>query len=1187
MKKVLSLLLIVTMILSFTSSIVFAEETESTIPDTQWYDEQLVELTISDKDDLFGFAKLVNEGNNFKGKTVKLGTDVDLDNEEWTPIGTSENKFAGTFDGCDNTVSNLSINGSGKSNIGFFGRTDDGEVKNLTIQNAIVTGRLNVGVVAGTPYTSKYTNITVTGHVEVNGMAYVGGVLGKNAYDDLSNITVDVDETSYVNANSVENGTAYRTYVGGVVGFMGEGNITVSNVTSNIDVIGSTTDVGGISGIAHYNNVFNNCHSSGDVTITSYTDDDGKREIGGIAGVWYNESGTTVTITNCTYTGKLTSNGEEGSNWTEFDNSGIVGKAYGSGTGVLIIDVAKIGENFYTSFADACADAAEGEIVLIQDVAMNGLNVATDKNVVINLNNKKLTLDGTQNTIAGSLTVKNGEIDITDSHCSANGIFYVTGALNLENVDFTGEEYSSAYGVIYANEGGVVTIADSSFALKNELYSAGGVLKGNAITTATFNITDTTFSLENPCSVIRNATVALDGVTIDAKITDLNLGVGDLRNHAFRNMVGSVENSTIAADGFETGIKNDTGALIVDNSTITLKNSYNGANLVISGEDRLSLKTGYYSFNPINYLADGYSVLESDKTGFFKVGETPAVPETVPETKVDVKDPTVIVPVDSGITEEALKTAVESVATQESLQSATAVAVQKDETLVGTVDNAKEELERENIAVDNETVTVIVKPYLEVEVLTVEAGSITLNIVPKCDVIATTAEENEAVNTEGTEKNAVVLEEGKTLEVVTPMTITIALPADFASVGDTIYINHVKDDGSTYIYDAVVGGTTGALTATFTNPNGFSTFTATTASEAVVKIGDIGYKTLEEAVGKVKADETIVLLVDNAEEVTVARDISFILDKDSNEFTGSISAGDNTTVTTSDDGEKTTYSFDYTAPSIPVGSGGTGAVSFIVDFRTNGGSIVSSVKVKKGEKVIRPEDPTKEGYTFGGWFTDEALKKEYDFDTKVQKKLVLYAKWIEEAAVEPEPELPVFTDVKETDWFYESVMTAFKKGLMNGVSETEFAPDTTLTRAMLVTILYRAEGEPATNRSIPFADIEMGSYYANAVIWAAQNGIVNGTTETTFAPDSNITREQVAAILYRYAIYKGMDAVDLSENLNFADSDDVSEYAISALNWATGCGLVTGYEDNTLRPLANTTRAEAATLLQRFIETDK
>ena len=831
-----------------------------------------------------------------------------------------------------------------------------------------------------------------------------------------------------------------------------------------------------------------------------------------------------------------------------------------AGTGV-----ACIGNSYYMTLADAL------------DAAQNSDTIDLIGNTV--------QLDG-QTTIDKDITIINGTFDITGANCTTEGIIYIDNkTVEFNNVDFVGSDFTSAFGVIFANHNANVTLDSCDFTLKNDRAPSGGTLKGND--NASFTVKNCKFDLENPSRVLTDITLDMSDTIIKAYVTEPARAAGDLNNHAFRNMVGLVKNSTITADGFETGIKNDTGALIVDNSTITLKNSYNGANLVISGENRLSLKTGYYSFNPINYLADGYSVLESDKTGFFKVGETPAVPETVPETKVDVKEPTVTVPEGSEITAEALKTAVENTATQESLQSATAVAVQKDETLVGTVDNAKEELERENIAVDNETVTVIVKPYLEVEVLTVEAGSITLNIVPKCDVIATTAQENEAVNTEGTEKNAVVLEEGKTLEVVTPMTITIALPADFASVGHTIYINHVKDDGSTYIYDAVVGGTTDALTATFTNPNGFSTFTATTASEAVVKIGDIGYKTLEEAVGKVKADETIVLLVDNAEEVTVARDISFILDKDSKKFTGSISAGDNTTVTTSDDGEKTTYSFDYTAPSIPVGSGGTGAVSFIVDFRTNGGSIVSSVKVKKGEKVIRPEDPTKEGYTFGGWFTDEALKKEYDFDTKVQKKLVLYAKWIEEAAVEPEPELPVFTDVKETDWFYESVMTAFKKGLMNGVSETEFAPDTTLTRAMLVTILYRAEGEPATNRSIPFADIEMGSYYANAVIWAAQNGIVNGTTETTFAPDSNITREQVAAILYRYAIYKGMDAVDLSENLNFADSDDVSEYAISALNWATGCGLVTGYEDNTLRPLANTTRAEAATLLQRFIETDK
>ncbi len=154
---------------------------------------------------------------------------------------------------------------------------------------------------------------------------------------------------------------------------------------------------------------------------------------------------------------------------------------------------------------------------------------------------------------------------------------------------------------------------------------------------------------------------------------------------------------------------------------------------------------------------------------------------------------------------------------------------------------------------------------------------------------------------------------------------------------------------------------------------------------------------------------------------------------------------------------------------------------------------------------------------------------------------------------------------------------------MNGVSSDKFAPNDSLTRAMLVTVLYRAEGEPAVNRSIPFADVDLGAYYANAVIWAKQNGIVMGIDENNFAPDRIITREQVAAILYRYSIYKGMDAVDLSENLGFVDADEISEYAISAMNWAVGQNLIKGYEDNTVRPANNITRAEMATVLQRYL----
>ncbi len=284
---------------------------------------------------LSAFAAEVNDGNNFKGKTVVLYNDVDLENKNWTPIGNSSISFQGTFDGNEKTVKNLTVNMPGKSNVGLFGMTTNGAVKNLTVENASIVGRLNVGVVAGTPYTSKYSNITVKGHVEVSGMSYVGAVGGKNAYANWDNITVDVDETSYVKANSVENGVAYRTYVGGVIGFMGEGGHKVSNVTSNIDVIGSTCDVGGIVGIAHYGNTFENILCTGDVTITDAAEAGDAEEMGGIAGVWMNNT-SNVTFNNCKFKGTLTANITEG---VDLSNNTITGKGYGSTTSnKLIID---------------------------------------------------------------------------------------------------------------------------------------------------------------------------------------------------------------------------------------------------------------------------------------------------------------------------------------------------------------------------------------------------------------------------------------------------------------------------------------------------------------------------------------------------------------------------------------------------------------------------------------------------------------------------------------------------------------------------------------------------------------------------------------------------------------------------------------------------------------------------------
>ncbi len=299
-------------------------------------DEDGKVVTITSAAELAKLASEVNSGKSYNGYTVKLANDIDLSSHTWTPIGKSGNTFQGNFDGQGHTISNLLIDIKWNSDVGLFGFTTNGEIKNFTLKNASVKGYLDVGAVAGTPYTSKYSNITLTGDVKIDGYAYVGGMFGKNAYANLTDLTIDVNEGSYVNADSKN----YRTYVGGLVGFMGEGNQDVKNVTSNIDVTGSTCDVGGITGIAHYGNTFINCHSSGDVTLTSAQDEGDELEIGGIAGVWLNQSGQTVTLTNCTYTGKLSSNNVKTGAVTEFTYNGLVGNKYtrNSTEGTLIIN---------------------------------------------------------------------------------------------------------------------------------------------------------------------------------------------------------------------------------------------------------------------------------------------------------------------------------------------------------------------------------------------------------------------------------------------------------------------------------------------------------------------------------------------------------------------------------------------------------------------------------------------------------------------------------------------------------------------------------------------------------------------------------------------------------------------------------------------------------------------------------
>ena len=194
--------------------------------------------------------------------------------------------------------------------------------------------------------------------------------------------------------------------------------------------------------------------------------------------------------------------------------------------------------------------------------------------------------------------------------------------------------------------------------------------------------------------------------------------------------------------------------------------------------------------------------------------------------------------------------------------------------------------------------------------------------------------------------------------------------------------------------------------------------------------------------------------------------------------------------------------------------------------------------------------------------------------------MTLYAKWIKSSSSSSDK---VFTDVSKDDKYFDDIAYVYASGLMNGTGEESFSPDMPTTRAMIVTILYRLEGEPATNKS-NFTDVPSDSYYAKAVSWAQENDIVKGTTSTTFAPNNEITREQLMTILYRFAEYKDYELSSRISLINYKDAEIISKYAHDAFSWAMATKVASERTEKYLKPRSSATRAEVAAAFQNFIE---
>lgn len=282
-------------------------------------------------------------------------------------------------------------------------------------------------------------------------------------------------------------------------------------------------------------------------------------------------------------------------------------------------------------------------------------------------------------------------------------------------------------------------------------------------------------------------------------------------------------------------------------------------------------------------------------------------------------------------------------------------------------------------------------------------------------------------------------------------------------------------------------------------------------------------------------------------------------------------------------------------------AGETPVETWSITYVTDGGTINGEYPTTytKGTVTVLPTNVTKPGYTFLGWFTayTGGVQVKQIEATETGDK-TFYARWQKTVLPPPpvtpgtpvtpaRPAAPVglpFADVSGSDWFYNDVRYVYEKGIMDGTGADRFSPNAPLTRAMIVTILYRMAGSPSVSGSSDFTDVAAGKWFAKAVAWAAANGIVNGYGDSLFGPNDPVTREQLAAILYRYAVYGGMTAVTLEENLgSFADTAQLSAYAIQAMNWAVGQGLINGSGSN-LVPKAQATRAQVAAIIHRYLE---
>lgn len=886
--------------------------------------------------------------------------------------------------------------------------------------------------------------------------------------------------------------------------------------------------------------------------------------------------------------------------------------------------VAEVGNTYYKTLAEAVSAADNNTVTLLKNT-VEDVVIPADKTITLDLNGKKIVNsttaqdskvanDARKHTITnnGTLTIMDsvgGGVVDNVSHGRAalynNGtITEIKGGRFTRSVDNSTDSESAngnSWYVVYNAEGATISkISNGEFLALghfSSLFSNCGTIdeiSGGTFTQDHFiafknegtvnKISGGVFSSADESCIQNWGTI---GEICGGTITAGSLGIWNLSSDKYTSK-GTVEK---ISDGVISGTKeairlsnydvedlNKSADSLTNWASATIVGGKVNGALKVGNGTRVSISGGYFTTDPSAYVASGYVAGTSDVSGYsYKVvaktntGNVEVKPAVAkPEVKVDK-----IPQADKEKVAAAAKT----------VSAPTLGAAAGD--IVKDIDEAKAtDLVNSATEVTGDK-KLYVQSSLKVEPTAYDAANKTLalEITPQYRIVASTAATADGIELGVNGKNAEVVQDYTPMNITKATVVTMELPTGFAVAdGDKLSIQHTKN-GTVEYYTGTVTKKDDKFYLTFTT-NGFSPFVI---SVPAASIGENVYPTLQAAADAAKSTDVISVKSGASHELNFTTTKSV---KVKNETGADITVKFNGT--NKDVAKDATETFSYTKPSSSSSGGSSsGKTTYKVTTSAvnNGGVNASPSSAEKGAIITITLSPDK-GYkldkltvTDGSGKTVSTVKKSdtvytFTMPASAVKVGVSYVKATET------PSGTKFNDVSANDWFASAVDYVTGKGMMNGTADNTFSPKAHTTRGMVVTVLYRLENQPSTSAA-SFTDVASGAYYANAVAWANANGIVSGYGSGKFGPNDKVTREQLAAILYRYAQYKKYDVSGAKSLDGYTDAQSVSSYAVPALQWANAAGIVTGKSGSKLDPKGNATRAEVAAMLMRFCENVK